>query len=93
MIEYRLFDARRSRGKTVQTAGAATKIVGHPLLEDTLKAIAGKTDIVDNVAAALSARADELAALAEAKRFTPEWSDLCIAMGAARSAAAEVWRH
>jgi hypothetical protein len=54
----------------------ATTIIGHPLLADTLKAIEGKTDIVDDVAAALSARADQLAAMAEASRQAPEWPDL-----------------
>jgi hypothetical protein len=82
-------NARRNRATNLD----ATAIVGHPLLTDTLKAIEGKTDTVDDVAAALSARADQLAALAEAKRHTTEWPDLCVAMGAARSAAAEVWRH
>jgi hypothetical protein len=71
----------------------ATSIVGHPLLSETLKAIEGKTDVVDDVAAALSARGDQLAAKAEANRQTPEWPDLCVAMGAVRNAAAEVWRH
>jgi hypothetical protein len=71
-------------------AGLDPQVVG-VLLGETLNSIEGLAD-VDDLSAALTKRADELQAFAAANREAPEWSDICIAMGAVRNAAAEVWR-
>ncbi|MCZ7861010.1 hypothetical protein O9X98_06290 [Agrobacterium salinitolerans] len=71
---------------------APSAIGDHPLLLDTLRAIDGKTSSVDDASAALSRRADELEALAASCRTSPEWGDICVAMGAVRNAAVAVWR-
>lgn len=67
-------------------------IEDHPLLADTLSKIDGLT-VVDDVSLALSARADELQAMAEANRGSPDWPVICVAMGAARSSAFAAWNH
>ncbi len=70
----------------------AFSVGDHPLLRDTLKSIDGHTEVVDEVSAALTKRAQELQAFATVNRDAPEWPDVCIAMAAVRNAAAEVWR-
>jgi hypothetical protein len=75
---------------STQASSLDPEVVGE-LLGNTLQAIEGLT-VVDDVSAALTSRADELHAFAAANRSSPEWSDVCIAMGAVRNAAAAVWR-
>jgi hypothetical protein len=76
---------------SVGASDADLSVDENPLLLDTLAAIDG-LDVVDDVSAALGKRGNELEALARSKRGTPEWQEICLAMGAVRNAAASAWR-
>lgn len=90
VAEFRkAFDSARTKLMTDIDRDAVER---HPLLLDTLGKINGVT-VVDDVSRILSQRGDELHALAEANRTTPEWPTICVAMGAVRTAAVQVWNQ
>lgn len=80
-----------SRGKGMSGI-AANAVATHPLLIDALHAVEGACT-VDDASEALSKHGDKLQERAAANRASPEWPDLCVAMGAVRTTAAAVWRN